>query len=272
MQTGDIMALQTTIKSQLKTFEYEKNAKVRTVERDGEIWWVAKDVCDVLGIANARMAVSRLDEDERDTVSLADGNRGNPNITIINEAGLYNLILRSEKPEAKKFKRWVTHEVIPQIRKTGKFQVPGFEIPVFVKRFNENWDRIERGYFSVISELYIRLHGLLEQSGYRMPNKGKKGKEMRPDVSVGRTFAKWLDENYPELSERHKHYSHYFPDQEIEVEARQYENLLLPQFIEFVEKVWIPECAEKYFKERDPKALDYLPKLLMRPNAPKLLN
>ena len=108
--------------SQLQVFDYHGSA-VRSVEKDGEIWFVAKDVCDVLGITNARDAISVLDEDERNTVVFSDGNRGNPNMNIINEAGLYALVLRSNKTEAKAFSRWVRHEVLPQIRRTGSYSV-----------------------------------------------------------------------------------------------------------------------------------------------------
>ncbi len=105
-----------------KVFSYQGN-QVRTVVRDGEPWFIAKDICDVLTISNGRDAVSRLDVDEKDTVVISDGTPGNPNLTIINEAGLYALVLTSSKPEAKSFKRWITHEVIPQIRKTGSYSV-----------------------------------------------------------------------------------------------------------------------------------------------------
>lgn len=107
----------------LQVFDY-KGATVRTVEIDGDVWLVAKDVCDVLGIANARDAVSELDSDEKNTVVIADGNRGNPNMNVINEPGLYKLTFKSRKPEAKEFTRWVTHEVLPQIRKTGSYGTP----------------------------------------------------------------------------------------------------------------------------------------------------
>ena len=107
----------------LQVFEY-KGANVRTVERDGEVWFVAKDVCDVLGIANARDAVSELDDDEKNTVVITDGNRGNPNTNIISEPGLYALVLKSRKPEAKEFSRWVRHEVLPAIRKHGGYLTP----------------------------------------------------------------------------------------------------------------------------------------------------
>lgn len=88
---------------------------------NGEPWFVAADVCKALEIGNGRMATGRLDDDEKNTVSLTDGNRGNPNATIINEAGLYTLVLGSRKPEAKVFKRWITHDVIPSIRKHGAY-------------------------------------------------------------------------------------------------------------------------------------------------------
>ena len=93
---------------------------VRVVTIDGDPWWVAKDVCDVLGISKHRDALSRLDDDERGSVTL-DTPGGSQKTGAINEAGLYTLILRSQKPEAKLFKRWITHSVIPQIRKTGSF-------------------------------------------------------------------------------------------------------------------------------------------------------
>ena len=97
------------------------NQTVRVVEIDGEPYWVAKDVCDVLGIDNTSQALSRLDDDEKNTIILNDGNRGNPNMAVVSESGLYALIFTSRKPEAKVFKKWVTSEVLPSIRKTGVY-------------------------------------------------------------------------------------------------------------------------------------------------------
>lgn len=102
----------------LRVFSF-KEQDVRVVEVNGEPWWVAKDVCDVLGIQNARDAISALDEDERNTIGISDGIRGNPNMNIISESGLYTLILRSNKAEARPFRRWVTHEVLPSLRRNG---------------------------------------------------------------------------------------------------------------------------------------------------------
>lgn len=82
--------------------------QVRVVTRDGEPWFVARDVCNVLAITNAGNVLAALDEDEKSSIHIAAGTSGNPNKALVSEAGLYSLILRSRKPEAKAFKRWVT--------------------------------------------------------------------------------------------------------------------------------------------------------------------
>ena len=106
----------------IQIFKYENN-DVRTVEQDGEPWFVLKDVCKALGIGNSRMVVDRLDEDEKG-VSQIDTPGGLQNVSIISESGLYNVILRSDKPEAKPFRKWVTSEVLPSIRKHGAYMTP----------------------------------------------------------------------------------------------------------------------------------------------------
>lgn len=107
--------------SKLSIFENKQFGQIRVKLENGEPWFVAVDVCKALEIVNSRDAVARLDDDEKNTVVLTDGMRGNPQKAIVNEAGLYTLILGSRKPEAKAFKRWVTHEIIPSIRKTGGY-------------------------------------------------------------------------------------------------------------------------------------------------------
>lgn len=106
----------------IQVFEYQ-NSKVRTVDMDGEAWFVLKDVCAVLGISNNRMAADRLDDDEKG-VSLIDTLGGKQEMVIVNESGLYHIILRSDKPEAAPFRRWVTNDVLPTIRKTGSYNAP----------------------------------------------------------------------------------------------------------------------------------------------------
>ncbi|MED1419054.1 phage antirepressor [Bacillus smithii] len=107
---------------QLQIFNFGQK-EVRTILKDGEPWFVAKDVCGVLGITDPRKSVNLLDEDERNTIPVMDSLGRQQETFIINEPGLYSLILRSRKPEAKAFKRWITHEVIPAIRKTGSYSI-----------------------------------------------------------------------------------------------------------------------------------------------------
>lgn len=108
--------------SELKIFENPEFGSIRTVEIDGTPYFVGKDVAEVLGYSNPRDALGRhVDEDDKNTVVNPDGNRGNPNMTIINESGLYSLILSSKLPKAKEFKHWVTSEVLPSIRKHGMY-------------------------------------------------------------------------------------------------------------------------------------------------------
>jgi len=130
---------------------FGKDHRVTTIiDQEGNVWWVAKEICDILGIKNSRDTVSRLDDDSKQVVSLnltdvqvinevsktdvqvtevqdQSNKRGhggdNGKRTVINESGLYRLLFRSQKPEAKKFKRWITHEVLPSIRKTGGYFV-----------------------------------------------------------------------------------------------------------------------------------------------------
>lgn len=104
----------------MKLFEYH-HKQVRTVEIDGQIWFVANDVCEALSIGNTTDVINRLDEDEFDKIEVTDSTGRKQKTYAVNEPGLFNLILRSNKPEAKAFKRWVTHEVLPEIRKTGRY-------------------------------------------------------------------------------------------------------------------------------------------------------
>lgn len=101
----------------LQLFDFKGNQVRILTDEKGEPWFVAKDVCEVLGHSNASMALERLDNDERSKFNL--GRQGETN--IVNEAGLYALVLGSRKPEAHEFKRWVTHEVLPSIRRHGVY-------------------------------------------------------------------------------------------------------------------------------------------------------
>jgi anti-repressor protein len=111
--------------NEIRKFDF-KGATLRTLtDEAGEPWFVAKDVCDILGMSNPSMAVTALDKDEVAQIDpkdyLGSENRSNQAVNIVSEPGLYKLIMRSRKPEAKEFQRWVTHEVLPQIRRTGGY-------------------------------------------------------------------------------------------------------------------------------------------------------
>lgn len=101
------------------------SSQVRTINRDGVVWFVASDVCSALGYVNPSKAIAdHLDDDERSTITNSESRNGGGLLIIINESGLYALVLRSRKPEARKFAKWVTSEVLPAIRKTGEYRAP----------------------------------------------------------------------------------------------------------------------------------------------------
>ncbi|MGW1997206.1 BRO-N domain-containing protein [Embleya sp. NPDC001921] len=111
-------------------FEFpETHQPVRGLTINGDPWFVARDACAVLSIRNVAAAVSSLDEDEKG-VATTDTPGGSQEMTIISEPGLYALIFRSRKAQAKVFRRWVTHEVIPALRRTGRYEMPGVDEPV----------------------------------------------------------------------------------------------------------------------------------------------
>lgn len=126
----------------IKIFEKAEFGKVRVVEHEGQPWFVVKDVCECLGLENSNKAILGLEEDEKATLTkihcLNNYEGLRKDTLLVNEAGLYSLIIRSNKPEAKNFKRWVTHEVLPSIRKTGGYGnalvLPDFTNPVEAAR------------------------------------------------------------------------------------------------------------------------------------------
>ena len=117
------------LKTEIASHEIFGNLRF-ILHENGEIWWVAADVGKILDLTNIRKNLAEFPDDEKKIINLKNTvtnsytiQRGNPNVTIVNEPGLYRLIFMSRKPEAEKFKRWVFHDVLPQIRKTGKYEV-----------------------------------------------------------------------------------------------------------------------------------------------------
>lgn len=116
--------LMTTTPNALTVFENSEFGSIRTILINDEPWFVGKDVAEALGYLNTRKALlDHVDEEDKNTVTIRDGNKGNPNQTIINESGVYCLIIKSKLEAAKQFKRWVTSEVLPSIRKTGSYGI-----------------------------------------------------------------------------------------------------------------------------------------------------
>jgi prophage antirepressor-like protein len=253
---------------QVEIFKFESEEEqmfneIRTVDIDGEIWFVASDVTNILGYSNGRDAVNRHCKTKGVVKHDIPTQSGNQKATLINEPNVYRLTVKSKLESAEKFEEWLFEEVIPSIRKKGFYgRIDRSQAPNFYLRYKDNLHKIDRNYFSVISELFVTLNAELEKVGYEIPNRGETGKQIMPDISVGRMFSSYLKKTESEFNGSHKHYDHSFPDDRPDVEARMYPIEALPTFRRFVFDKWIPENAQKYFKERDPIALDYLPKLL----------
>ena len=252
---------------QLSVFKFQSEEEqqfneIMTVDIDGVIWFVAPDVCNTLGLTNPTEALKSLDDDEKLTSELLRSGQMRK-VNLINESGLYTLIFKSRKPSALQFRKWVTKEVIPSIRQKGFYgKIDRTQLPNFYLRYKENVHRIDRNFFSVISELFVTLNAELDKVGYEIPDKGIKGQGMYPDISVGKIFSNYLKKTNSPFEGSHKYYNHSFPDDRPDVEARMYPIEVLPTFRKFIFEKWIPENAQNYFKERDPLALDYFPKLL----------
>lgn len=137
-------------------FNYD-GSPIRSVYQNGEIWWVLKDVCTVLEIAKYRDVASRLDEDEKGSVRV-DTPSGLQNMVAVNESGLYNVIIRSDKPKAKPFRKWITSEVIPTIRKTGGYVAnEDLFINTYLPYADDNTKNLFRLQLNIINQLNHKI-------------------------------------------------------------------------------------------------------------------
>ena len=251
--------------SQYFVFSPEKAipfGQVRTLVENGVIWFCATDVARCLGYQNPHDVIAKHCKSTGVAIrEVIDSMKRSQRVKFINEGNVYRLIVRSQLPSAERFEAWLFDEVVPSIRKNGFYGKGTDGLPDFVRRYKANMQRIPSGYFPVLTELYIRLHSEFEKAGYIIPDKGAKGKVMTPDISVGKCFARFLRENDSEWWDKHKTYRHHYPDGRV-VDAYMYPVEVLPMFIHYINERWLHEHAETYFRERDPKALEYLPKLL----------
>lgn len=235
--------------------------EIRTIEQeDGKILFCASDVAKTLGYKSPKDATLAHCKGAVKYRIPTDG--GVQSMNFIPEGDVYRLIVRSKLPSAEKFEKWLFDEVVPSIRTKGYYgKIDRIALPNFIVRYKDNIHKIPGDYFSVISEMYVRLYSELEKVGYQIPDMGEHGKKMCPDISVGRGFAKFLKDNNSEFYNTHKTYKHTFPDGRV-VDANMYKIDALPMFIRYINERWLFTDAERYFRDKDPLALEYLPKLL----------
>lgn len=125
-------------------FNYEDGQQVRTIPLNDVPWFVAKDVCNILGITNITETLKRLDEDEFSTTEVIDSIGRTQEVYVINEYGLYQIVMTSKKKQAKEFKRWVTHEVLPSIRQNGFYmQTTDIQVPELLEKVTQLENKIE---------------------------------------------------------------------------------------------------------------------------------
>lgn len=204
--------------NELKIFENEEFGSLRTMEIDGKIYFVAKDVAGILGYSNPRKAISDHVDEEDKGVTKCDTLGGNQNLTIINESGLYSLVLYSKMPNAKKFKHWITADVLPSIRQYGAYLTPDtlekailnpdfiIQLATSLKEYQEENKNLKRENQTMLpkAEFYDELCDRNLLTNFRDTAKELKVKE--------KEFIKWLEENkyiYRDNRNNIKPYSQY---------------------------------------------------------------
>ena len=234
---------------ELTIFEFQKN-HVRVVEHQGEPWWVAADVCEILEHSNVSKAVSRLDEDEKGITDVYTPG-GSQQMLCVNESGLYHLIFTSRKKEAKVFRRWVTDEVLPSIRKTGGYSLskPSKE-QIFTRDVQSRCIRNEKllpaGYWCVVTEMWREAWTLEAFQKELKPSS-------LPDGSCGTKWRNHLKHiNHPLLTKSYQEYL-YIPNNKNRFKVWVYPNELL-----FTFRQWLREEYAAYYRT------NYLPSRLQQ--------
>ena len=204
--------------NELKIFENEEFGSLRTMEIDGKIYFVAKDVAGILGYSNPRKAISDHVDEEDKGVTKCDTLGGNQNLTIINESGLYSLVLHSKMPNAKKFKHWITADVLPSIRQYGAYLTPDtlekailnpdfiIQLATSLKEYQEENKNLKRENQTMLpkSQFYDEICDRNLLTNFRDTAKELKVKE--------KEFIKWLEDNkyiYRDNRNNIKPYSQY---------------------------------------------------------------
>ena len=239
-------------------FDY-KNIKVRTVIIDGDIWFVAKDVCDILDIKNPTDALTNISDKMKMTLEGKESILGitedanTVRILLISEPGMYKLVFRSRKPEAEKFSDWVVSEVLPTIRKTWSYGTTKQLSPMMM-RFSLNAKQNSTlGYRSMLNKM-VELFALpLEHNWFELPE------NIIPDISTGILFNKYLKENWYIPKDICKTYTHIYPDGRHIHGVKQYPDSLYPLFTQRFQKEWLAHrCVTYIIKRTDEFVLPYL--------------
>lgn len=250
--------------SNLSLFSFEGQS-IRVIMLDGEPWFVAKDLCKLLEISNPSQALTRLDEDEKcvlsgDKVLSLNDDPDTTRLLAVSESGMYALVVTSRKKEVKPFRKWITSEVLPSLRKTGSYNVNPQQPAIAswysrVMLFHQK-NNIPIGYWSIFEQT-INLVAKLEEFGYALPE----GKIL--DISIGKCWAAHLRNelkiNPDNVAQK---YNHYYPGWAHPVEANIYPVSLLIPFQEWLQRIYKPIRLPAYFKKTDPTALPAVEKMI----------
>lgn len=255
-------------------FDY-KDIKVRTVIIDGDVWFVAKDICDILSIKNPTDALSNLSGKMKMTLEGKESILGitedanTVRLLLISEPWMYKLVFRSRKPEAEKFSDWVVSEVLPTIRKTWSYGTTKSLSPMMMRFSINSKQNSSLGYWSMLNKM-VELFALpLEHNWFELPD------NVIPDISTGILFSKYIKSRWYDPDKICKTYTHMYPDWRQINWVRQYPDSLYPLFTEWFQKEWLSNRCAKYLSERtDESVLPYLhntfPNIIWYPQKEKI--
>lgn len=165
----------------IKVFNSEEFGSVRTITHNGDVWFSAIDVCRILDISNPSQALTRLDADEKFTTIISNEGAitGESSMSFVSESGLYSLVLGSRKPNAREFKRWITHDIIPTIRKTGGYVA---NEDLFINTYLPNVDDNVKALFKLNLQAINQLNQIVDNQRATITSQQKKIEEDKPKV------------------------------------------------------------------------------------------
>ncbi|MEQ8405697.1 MAG: BRO family protein [Oceanicaulis sp.] len=224
-------------------------------------WFRAADIADAVGIADVALSLKNVAETEKASFEWRDDFGRLRREWFVTPAGTGAFIQRGHVRKSRLFNEWLlTHG----LRRAAKALDWSQQAPRFVARYAANVGRVDAGHFSIISEFMIRVWGPLEQLGHRIADVGPDGRELRPDISVGRGFVAHL-RIVGEIGSNISFYRHLTPNGEYD--ARQYPLRLLGHFNDYLHDDWIPNKAIGYFEKRDPAAVPFITEIRRRIRA-----